>query len=126
MQFGSYRVHTKHRAGKPTEKASMWTVDNWKEIQLFSDASRNGWATPLKGWLWSIDTVNGMSELGVDISNICYIAKFKIDHNNEWHGYPVHPRGDDIPPDAVLESWRLNSYIDSTDKKRIRSGSFKK
>jgi hypothetical protein len=120
MQFGSYRVHTKHRISKPTAEASVWTVDNWTEIQLFADASRNGWSTPKKGWLWSIDTINGLSPIGLDIENICYIAKFKIDHNNEWHGYPVHPRDDDIPPEAVLESWRLKSYIDNTDKKRIK------
>lgn len=126
MQFGTYRVHTKHRASQPTKDASIWTVSNWVELHIFADASKNNWATAAKNWLWGIDTTNGLSLIGRDVENNCYIAKFKKDRNDEWHGYPVHPRDEDIPPDAVLESWRLKSYIDSTEKKRIKAGNFRK
>ena len=127
MQFASYKVNPKHRAGKPTKDASMWTVSEWLEIQLFGEASKNNWQSKEKPLLWAIHKhPAGLSKIGSDTSNELYIAKFRCDHNKEWHGYPVHPRGDDVPPEEVLECWRQAELIDKTDKRRIQTGKFSK
>lgn len=127
MQFLSYKINLKHRAAKPSENASIWTVSEWIEIQLFGEASRKNWRIEEKNFLWAIYAeVLGPSKIGLDTSNELYIAKFRCDRNQEWHGYPVHPRGDDIPPEPVLELWRKEKIIDKTDKRRIQTGKFSK
>lgn len=127
MQFFSYKINQKHRVKKPTEEASIWTVSEWIEIQLFGEASRKNWRSNGKEFLWSIyGATNGPVKIGVDTENDLYMAKFRCDHNQEWHGYPVHPRGGDIPPEPVLELWRQEEIIDKTDKRRIQTGKFTK
>jgi hypothetical protein len=75
--------------------------------------------------LWSLlKRNNKLEKLGIDTDGDLFFAKFKCDHNNEWHGYPVAPRDNDIPPDAVLEAWRRENLIDKTDKRRIQGGKF--
>lgn len=129
MQFLSYKVNPKHRVAKPTADASIWTVSEWIEVQLFADASRKNWHSTGKNFLWAAwagGEGEGPSKIGLDPSNDLYIAKFRCDNNKEWHGYPVHPRGEDIPPEAVLELWRQEEIIDKTDKRRIQTGKFNK
>lgn len=126
MRFNSYKVNQKHRGKNPTEKASMWAVTEWLEIQLFSTASLNGWNSDDKDILWSISATSCIHlKIGDAPSKSLFIAKFCCDNNMEWHGYPVYPRGDDIPPERVLELWRINNLIDKTDKRRIQKGQFK-
>ncbi|CAE6804063.1 hypothetical protein [Paraburkholderia nemoris] len=126
MQFISYKVNQKHRAAKPTEDASIWTVSPWIEVQLFGEASRKNWRSANKDWLWAMHGhEGGAMKLGLDLQNDLYIAKFRCDHNLEWHGYPVHPRDADIPPDSILEHWRKDALIDKTMKRRIQQGKFK-
>lgn len=125
MQFQAYKINPKHRTSKPSSAASVWTVSEWIEIQLFVEASRNNWSSNGKSILWSIySTTAGPSKIGLDLSNDLYIAKFRCDTNQEWHGYPVHPRDDDIPPKEVLENWRNEKIIDKTDMRRIQTGKF--
>ena len=125
MQFQSYKVNPKHRIGKPTANASVWTVSEWIEVQLFGEASRKNWSSATNRFLWAVHAdAGGPSRIGLDPSNELYIAKFRCDNNLEWHGYPVHPRGDDIPPEPVLELWRQEEIIDKTDKRRIQTGKF--
>ena len=127
MQFQSYKVNSKHRVGKPTNNASIWTVSEWVEIQIFGEAARNAWRSNGKDLLWSVHAnTTGILKIGLDPSNDLYIAKFRCDNNQEWHGYPVHPRNDDIPPEAVLEEWRRAKIIDNADKRRIQTGKFRK
>jgi len=126
MQFFSYKVNQKHRVAKPTEDASIWTVSPWIEVQLFGEASQKNWRSTNKDWLWAMHgNADGAMKLGLDLQNDLYIAKFRCDHNQEWHGYPVHPRDADIPPDSVLEHWRKDALIDKTTKRRIEQGKFK-
>lgn len=126
MQFKSYKINPKHRVKSPTDNASIWTVSEWIEIQLFGEASRKNWQSNCKNILWAIygEEVK-ISKIGIDTSNDLYIAKFRCDSNQEWHGYPVHPRDDDIPPEEVLEIWRQEKLIDKTDKLRIKRGKFR-
>ncbi len=127
MQFLSYKVNPRHRNRKPTQDTSVWTISEWVEVQLFGEASRKNWQSNDKNLLWAVHA-NGtrLSQIGLAPSNDLYIAKFRCDNNLEWHGYPVHPRGDDIPPEPVLELWRQEKIIDKTDKRRIQNGKFKK
>jgi len=125
VQFHSYKVNQKHRVVKPTENASVWCVSEWAEVQLFGTASYNNWSSPGKDILWAASSVNGeLQKIGDDPSNALFIAKFRCDKNLEWHGYPVCPRNDDIPPERVLEAWRVANIIDKTDKRRIQKGQF--
>ncbi|MEH2093919.1 hypothetical protein [Nostoc sp.] len=125
MKFSSYKVHTKHRASKPTEDVSIWTVPEWTEIQLFGIASQKQWCE--KGVLWAAMVENSkIAQLGIDIKYDLYIAKYKCDPNLEWHGYPVHPENHDIPPEQILEAWRKENIIDKADKRKIKGGQFKK
>lgn len=125
MQIASYKVNKKHRMGKPTANASMWTVSEWVEIQIFGEAGIKKWKSPEQDILWSLlPSANRPNKIGEDLFNNLFFAKFTCDHNNEWHGYPVHARGVDIPPESVLELWRQSDYIDKTDKKRIQSGKY--
>jgi hypothetical protein len=125
MQITSYKVNNKHRMGKPTEKASMWTVSEWVEIQIFGEAGVKEWKSPKRAVLWSLlPSDNRLKQIGKDVSHNLFFAKFICDGNNEWHGYPVHPRGSDIPPETVLELWRQSSLIDKATKKKIQGGQY--
>jgi hypothetical protein len=125
MQFSSYKVHRKHRASKPTQEASIWTVPEWTEIQLFGIASQKQWCE--KGVLWAaMKEESKIAKLGNDTKCDLYIAKYKCDHNSEWHGYPVYPKDHDIPPEKILEAWREEEIIDKADKRKIKKGQFKK
>ena len=126
MQFSSYKVNRKHRGRVPTDDASMWSVSEWDEVFLFATAQASGWMKPGENVLWAIRRAGkSLCKLGDDPENPLYIAKYTTDHNSEWHGYPVHPRKDDIPPECVLERWREAGLIDKTDKKRIQGGKFR-
>lgn len=122
-RFKSYRINPKHRVAKPSKTASVWRVSEWNEIQLFAIASAKAWVKD--EILWAVMT-NGskLSKIGEDLENDLYIAKYRCDNNLEWHGYPVHPQDADIPPDIILESWRLENLIDKRDKRRIQQGKF--
>lgn len=125
MKIASYKVNRKHRTGKPTPNASMWTVSEWVEIHLFAEAGAKKWKSSSQNVLWSIlPASKKLSKIGEDPSNALYFAKFVCDNNDEWHGYPVRARGADVPPDNVLENWRQCDFIDKTDKKRIQTGKF--
>jgi hypothetical protein len=126
MQITSYKVNPKHRMGKPTQTASQWTVSEWDEIQLFGEAGVKQWRSPDQEILWALrlSSNNRLSKIGKDISNDLFFAKFTCDHNKEWHGYPVYPRGAAIPPENVLELWRESNFIDKAAKKKIQSGRY--
>ncbi|MNR66425.1 hypothetical protein D3C85_1899040 [compost metagenome] len=66
-----------------------------------------------------------IDQLGLDLENKLYMAKFGCDNNTEWHGYPVHPRNADIPPEKVLESWRCSNIITKKSKLEIMRGKFR-
>jgi hypothetical protein len=125
MRFSSYKVNMKHRTGLPRENASMWAVSDWTEIELFVKAKSNEWRSPDKELLWSVSRdERGLTVIGHDPDNELYIAKFVHDLNQEWHGYPVLPKGADRPPQCVMDLWLGAGIINKLDKKRLMNGSF--
>ena len=126
MNFLSYKINTKHRNKCPTSKASIWSVSTWNEIQLFGIASENEWFSPSRDILWSArnSSCGKLEKLGDSVKNKLFIAKFRCDNNHEWHGYPVLPRDRDIPPEEILESWKLKGIIDKREKRKIQKGQF--
>lgn len=128
MRFHAYKVKNDHRASKPTKDKSIWTVSEWIEIKIFAEAGVNEWRSINQAFLWGIhlDQEGKLQSIGIDLNQDLYFAKFRCDKNGEWHGYPVHPLDQDIPPERVLEDWRRSGIIDKTDKHRIQRGRFRK
>jgi hypothetical protein len=122
-KFLSYKINPKHRAFKPSQDASVWKVSEWDEIQLFATASAKKWYKDKIFWA-IMKKDSKISKIGEDLEHDLYIAKYRCDSHLEWHGYPVHPKDRDMPPDEVLESWREEKLIDNADKAKIQRGKF--
>ena len=124
-KFSSYKINPKHRVSKPSQTVSVWTVPEWDEVELFAMASANKWHK--NGIFWAVmkkDSNSKILKIGEDLDNDLGIAKYRCDSNLEWHGYPVHPKDHDIPPDEILELWRKKNLIDKRDKSKIQKGQF--
>ena len=125
----SYKVHTKHRKATPTVDASVWKVSEWEEIHLFARAGSERWSSTSKAkkHLWALQS--GLSVLGQGLEKNgklvdLHFAKF-VENNSVWHGYPVQARGDDIPPEAVLDCWLELNIINKAEKLKIIGGQFR-
>lgn len=122
--FLSYQINDKHRALKPFKDVSIWTISEWDEIRLFLTARDKNWYKNDK-ILWAvIKTGSKKLKLGEDLDNNLCIAKYRCGSNSDWHGYPVHPKDKDIPPDEVLSKWLEEGLIDKVDKRKIQGGQF--
>jgi hypothetical protein len=121
--FSSYRINRKHRVPKPSQNASVWKVSEWEEVQLFATASSKNWCE--NGIIWAVmEKDSKISKIGEDLDNSLYIAKYRCDSHSEWHGYPVHPKDKDIPPEGVLDLWLKEKLIDKRLKLQIKRGQF--
>ncbi|RDI28257.1 hypothetical protein DFR41_1019 [Pseudacidovorax intermedius] len=125
----SYKVHTKHRKAKPTADASVWSVSEWVEITLFARAGSEKWTSMSKAkkYLWALQSNfsvlgQGLEKNGRQVE--LHFAKF-VEDNSVWHGYPVQARGDDIPPESVLNCWLESKIINKAEKLKIIGGQFK-
>jgi hypothetical protein len=124
----SYLVHLKHRAARPTRNASVWDISPWREISLFAKAGDRNWRSQGNDWMWSLE--EDFSILGRGIATdgkkevALHMSKFVLD-SSLWHGYPVRARGDDIPPEHVLDDWLKCKIIDKADKAKIIGGQFR-
>jgi hypothetical protein len=125
MPISRYSVNPKHRAKKPSQNASVWLLGDWDELRMAVEAAISGWVCP-KGCLWNIQEIAliGYVPLGLDMQGELYIGKFVCDNNSEWHGYPVRPKGADIPPAAIIKIWEGNSRISTRDSRLIQQGKF--
>ncbi|WP_312834057.1 hypothetical protein [Comamonas sp.] len=121
MLIDSYRVNPKHRANKPSPNASIWQVPAWREIELFALSQRDSICMKTQT-SWGCD-INNI--IGIDLHNNLYFAKFVVDQK-VWHGYPVHPRDSDIPPDHVLDAWLKAGVLSKSQRSKISEGKFKK
>jgi hypothetical protein len=128
MELG-YKVHMKHRKAMPTADASVWKVNEWEEVTLFARAGLAKWSSTSKAkkYLWALQ--NDFSVLGQGLEKNgkqveLHFAKF-VEDNSTWHGYPVQARGDDIPPEAVLDHWLKLSIINKAEKVKIIGGQFR-
>lgn len=122
MNFNSYQVKADHRNTSKLAEKSQWTVNEFAELQMFVVAMQNGWNCS-KGFLWSLLSYDGtLQQVGYDNANGLYLSKFRSDHQHQWHGYPIHPRHDDIPPKSVTNDWRNKSLISNVTANRIMQG----
>jgi len=121
MLIESYRVNSKHRANKPSKNASIWKVPTWREVELFALSQRDSVCRQTQT-SWGCDLNN---VIGVDLQNDLFFAKFVV-NQNVWHGYPVHPRDNDIPPDHVLDGWLKSGALTKPQRSKISEGKFKK
>ena len=119
MLIESYRVNSKHRATKPSKNASIWTVPVWREIELFALSQKNSVCEKTQT-SWGCDLKNA---IGADLQNKLFFAKFVVDQK-VWHGYPVHPRDNDIPPDHVLDNWLSLGTLTKPQRSKISEGKF--
>lgn len=78
--------------------------------------------------MWSLE--EDLSVLGRGLPNdgrkevALHMSKFVLD-SSLWHGYPVRARGDDIPPEHVLNDWLERKIIDKAAKAKIIGGQFR-
>lgn len=125
MKIAGYKVNRKHRDQTAKADCTQWTVDEWEEIRLFTVAKSKMWVCP-KNCLWVTHKNNGhLCAIGSSGVESAYIAKFVVDHNHEWHGYPVTPlREADRPPTTILDSWRAEGLINKAQQGKIIKGKF--
>lgn len=125
MSISRYVINPKHRVLNPTAQASVWRITEWAEVKLCVEAAISQWMCS-KGSLWnsSVQVGDPGARLGEDTQGDLWIGKFVCDHNKEWHGYPVRPRGSDIPPTAVIEAWTAQNRISLPVARRIHQGKY--
>ncbi|EPQ9963587.1 hypothetical protein [Vibrio cholerae] len=123
MKLSSYKVNPKHRAQKPKEDCTQWTVSEWVELNLFVEGQKKEWVCG-KNNVWSIEgSIGNYTEIGNNGTASAYMAKYVTDHNGEWHGYPVVPsRQADRPPTTVLDSWKNSGIINKHIQSKITKG----
>ncbi|GHY53466.1 hypothetical protein VCSRO70_3586 [Vibrio cholerae] len=117
-----YVVNPKHRNMPPKEDRTQWIVSAWHEIKLFGEGQLNGWVHE-NNTVWAIE-YNGEKHttLGETDRRVAYMAKYVVDHNNEWHGYPVSPSNADRPPSSILDDWENKGLISAPKKRKIVQG----
>ena len=115
----------------------MWTILEWEELFLCAIAGIKGWKSPEKDnvlWSLALDENKRIRKLGVGVEQNksgkkqgqtdLFFAKFTLDHNNQWHSYPVLAIGHDIPPSCVLQKWLNGEIIDKATVRKITKGQF--
>ncbi|WP_171325086.1 hypothetical protein [Vibrio tubiashii] len=124
MKVERYRVNEKHRKNAAKKDCTQWTVTDFHEIRLFADGQINGWTCDNDKTIWSIESVDGqVTVLGYNGNSDAKLAKFIVDHNNEWHGYPISPiRSGDKPPTAILDAWEKKGIISRPERRKINTG----
>lgn len=123
MQFDSYQIKSDHRNNSRSVEKSQWAVDRWREVLLFAQAKKFGWATGGKNVLWAVENDGGaLTVLGTDGSAQLVMAKYICDANSQWHGYPVLPKKHDIPPSVVLKAWKDSGLINNKQLNRWSQG----
>lgn len=120
MKISTYKVNIKHR-GILSKNSSIWNVDEWFEIKLLLKAKDYSWQSG-DSVLWSTEYP---VVLGKGVEGDLYLAKFVKDKNDEWHGYPICPQQNDIPPSGVLKSWLEHGLFAKKDINKIVKGQFK-
>ncbi|EON88413.1 hypothetical protein [Plesiomonas shigelloides] len=123
MKLSGYKVNPKHRKQKAKNDCTQWLVSEWDELDLFVYGRNNAWVDN-KNNVWSINgSIGNWTKLGTTGTNDAYMAKYVVDHNGEWHGYPVCPEKDaDRPPTNILDDWKAKGIIDKATQAKINKG----
>ncbi|WP_155033437.1 hypothetical protein [Enterobacter hormaechei] len=105
-----YKVNQKHRTNKPKVDCTQWIVSETDERSFFGNAIKSQYICSKNCYWWVEATAVTIKpiEIGKTDLNYAFIAKFRSDNNDEWHGYPVtgERAPHDIPPTSVLAKWR--------------------
>ncbi len=121
-----YVVNPKHRTRTPKSDCTQWTVSETEEKRFFNEAVQ---ATLLcqKNFYWWVEThVTSRKplEIGRTDVNYAFIAKFRADNNNEWHGYPVTAERapHDVPPTQILKNWLNMNLFSKKEVNNLEKG----
>ncbi|MBT0717793.1 hypothetical protein HGT71_05840 [Rosenbergiella epipactidis] len=121
-----YKCNPKHRNGKPESDKTMWLVNEHQEETYFWDSVEENYVCD-KNCYWWVDVTIGTNEkkiIGQTDTNYAYIAKFKSDRNNEWHGYPVtgERTPHDVPHTTILNEWKNLNFFSKKEVTNLRRG----
>ncbi len=120
MRFSCYQINTQHRNGKTNK--SQWIVDEITELEIFLRGFKNGWTDSKKQYIWSFFQTPFSSIIGSERSNnnssqkSLYMAKFSVDNNNTWHGYPISSYLQaDHPPQTLVNKWMETGTVNKKE-----------
>lgn len=117
-----YIVNPKHRTPPPKVDCTQWTVDEKKEMLFFSESICYGLLC-CKGFYWWVVKKGTHEPIGETDINDAYIAKYVVNNDQEWHGYPVTGlRRNDIPSSAILQILRENHLLEKKYMSNLSSG----
>jgi hypothetical protein len=116
----------KHRNRQPKSDRTIWLVNEVKEESFFWSAVKSSYLCD-KNCYWWVDVTSGTNTkniMGRTDINYAYIAKFKSNHNNEWHGYPVTAERSphDVPHSNILEEWRKLKIFSKKEASDLKKG----
>lgn len=121
-----YKVNQKHRSKRPKEDCTQWIVSEDKEQSFFESAIKSMYVCP-KNCYWWVEpkkTTIKPVEIGRTDLNFEFIAKFRSDNNDEWHGYPVTAERapHDVPPTSILAKWLALKIFSKKEINNIERG----
>ncbi|MDY4377398.1 hypothetical protein SOV92_06015 [Pectobacterium brasiliense] len=118
IQSKKYVINPKHRLNAAKTDCTQWTVTTNEELDCFEKSINNKYLCSSQCYWWVVDkeTCERLGRTDVDDA---YIAKFVVDNNATWHGYPVTgKREGDIPDSSILTIWGNSKVI---KKKYLRN-----
>lgn len=121
-----YKCNPKHRNTKPKSDKTIWLVSQEQEELFFRKSVNDNYLCD-KNCYWWVDVKPETSEkiiMGQTDVNYAYIAKFKSDHNDEWHGYPVTAERapHDIPHTTILDEWKKLKFFSKKEVSDLKKG----
>ncbi|HEK2032670.1 hypothetical protein NFF72_14665 [Proteus mirabilis] len=121
-----YRINYKHRNNFPRSDCTQWIVCEKDEQTFFGKAIKLEYLCS-KNCYWWVEvegkTVKPLRIGRTDI-NYAFIAKFRSDNNDEWHGYPVTAERapHDVPPTSILKKWHKLNIFSKREINNIEKG----
>lgn len=114
-----YKCNPKHRTGLPKIDRTIWIVSEQIEEGFFRSSVVNNYKC-LNHNFWWIEK----KHIGQTDTKMAFIAKFKSDNNNLWHGYPVTAERTpyDRPPTTILEEWLKKDLLRRKNVSDIKRG----
>lgn len=121
-----YKCNPKHRNTKPESDKTIWLVTESQEEVFFWSSVAKSYVCD-KNCYWWVSVATETSEkniIGRTDVNYAYIAKFKSDHNNEWHGYPVTAERTphDVPHTTILDEWKRLKFFSKKEVSDLKKG----
>ena len=121
-----YRHHPHHRQAAYARQKSQWTISETIELAVYQNSVNNNWLADTAYWGLHLKGYIA-HQLGVSrqpSSDGLKIAKFVVDQQNNWHGYPVahwiSPW--DNPSDEILRKWKAAGIINKAKMAKIHRG----